>query len=626
MRILNGCLKKNYLFFALLLLVFIGLSKNSYGSCAGSSPVWTSTPDPESVASCVGKASPGDTINVIAGNGRVSWGAGAVNIPVEKPLNIIGPGSTKLIIDLTGNVVITINPYIGTIELPATRISGFKFDSPRDAKFSAIRAKGQGWRIDHCEYESIESAGSVAGGFFVEATGINTNVQPYGLIDNNVIINGKIDIAGALNSYDQSVAWADALDLGGPTATYVEDNTFSTSYPTVTAKHLMFDGGYASKGVFRYNTVTNGDVQNHGLQSAGDRGSRKTEFYGNTFHYLNDCGFISIELLAGTGVAFNNEITGVAPSYGLGFELKRGGTSVGCLGVCDGSHVWDGNEGGQSGWLCRDQVGSGGDLSIWSDYDESCSGVPPAQIKSPVYAWNIIGAQNALYNYNTKQIKPNRDYYHSDSAACHAGGASCTTGVGCGTLAARPVACDIGVGYWATEQSCTAMVGMVGANPNTPISGTLYKCTETNTWTAYYQPYTYPHPLRGSCSPSCSGKQCGDDGCGGSCGTCLSGQVCANGQCQASCISSWNCTDWSACVNLQQARACIDKNNCGSTVGKPSESQSCTMQCAHEADLMPCDNCVNQDEIAQYIVKWKGGSANILSLMDAIKLWRRGCY
>jgi hypothetical protein len=35
-----------------------------------------------------------------------------------------------------------------------------------------------------------------------------------------------------------------------------------------------------------------------------------------------------------------------------------------------------------------------------------------------------------------------------------------------------------------------------------------------------------------TCTPSCSGKQCGDDGCGGSCGSCASGQTCgSNGQC-----------------------------------------------------------------------------------------------
>ena len=33
------------------------------------------------------------------------------------------------------------------------------------------------------------------------------------------------------------------------------------------------------------------------------------------------------------------------------------------------------------------------------------------------------------------------------------------------------------------------------------------------------------------CTASCSGKQCGDDGCGGSCGSCQSGQSCEDGQC-----------------------------------------------------------------------------------------------
>jgi V8-like Glu-specific endopeptidase len=38
----------------------------------------------------------------------------------------------------------------------------------------------------------------------------------------------------------------------------------------------------------------------------------------------------------------------------------------------------------------------------------------------------------------------------------------------------------------------------------------------------------------GGCTPSCDGRQCGDDGCGGVCGTCADGQTCsADGQCQS---------------------------------------------------------------------------------------------
>ena len=71
------------------------------------------------------------------------------------------------------------------------------------------------------------------------------------------------------------------------------------------------------------------------------------------------------------------------------------------------------------------------------------------------------------------------------------------SGVRCGTLANIPITCSIGQGYWATAQSCSDLTGLVGVAPSTPISGTLYKCTAPNTWTSYYTPYTYPHPLAG---------------------------------------------------------------------------------------------------------------------------------
>jgi hypothetical protein len=34
-----------------------------------------------------------------------------------------------------------------------------------------------------------------------------------------------------------------------------------------------------------------------------------------------------------------------------------------------------------------------------------------------------------------------------------------------------------------------------------------------------------------TCTPQCTGKECGDDGCGGSCGTCGTGQTCGGGTC-----------------------------------------------------------------------------------------------
>lgn len=45
--------------------------------------------------------------------------------------------------------------------------------------------------------------------------------------------------------------------------------------------------------------------------------------------------------------------------------------------------------------------------------------------------------------------------------------------------------------------TCTPAAGFWNTNTNT-----LYTCTATNTWTEYYKPYTYPHPLTQDTAPA----------------------------------------------------------------------------------------------------------------------------
>ncbi len=72
----------------------------------------------------------------------------------------------------------------------------------------------------------------------------------------------------------------------------------------------------------------------------------------------------------------------------------------------------------------------------------------------------------------------NRDFYNENPLF------DGTNGVGVGTFAKRPSTCVLpanartGVGYWATDQSI------------------LYVATANNTWTVFFTPYTYPHPLQ----------------------------------------------------------------------------------------------------------------------------------
>jgi hypothetical protein len=91
-----------------------------------------------------------------------------------------------------------------------------------------------------------------------------------------------------------------------------------------------------------------------------------------------------------------------------------------------------------------------------------------------------LGLNKSAWNYN---------------ASCT--GSSCSSGVGCGSSAPTGT-CTTGVGYWVTSYSPCSTPPTAMADMKTYIqAGRFYRCTTTNTWTLYYTPYTYPHPLRG---------------------------------------------------------------------------------------------------------------------------------
>jgi hypothetical protein len=99
----------------------------------------------------------------------------------------------------------------------------------------------------------------------------------------------------------------------------------------------------------------------------------------------------------------------------------------------------------------------------------------PNQRSEPLYSWlntnNGSAYTNLLRVAHTPTVQENRDFFNFNTSF------DGTTGVGAGLRSARPSTCTKGVGYWATDEK------------------TFYVATANNTWSAYYKPYVYPHPL-----------------------------------------------------------------------------------------------------------------------------------
>lgn len=61
-----------------------------------------------------------------------------------------------------------------------------------------------------------------------------------------------------------------------------------------------------------------------------------------------------------------------------------------------------------------------------------------------------------------------------------------------------------------------------------------------------------------------------------------------------SCLENWSCSAWSSCINGSQSRTCTDSNSCGTTINRPSLSQSCT--CTPIWQCSTWSSCINNNQ------------------------------
>jgi hypothetical protein len=119
------------------------------------------------------------------------------------------------------------------------------------------------------------------------------------------------------------------------------------------------------------------------------------------------------------------------------------------------------------------------------------------------------------------------------------------------------------------------------------------------------------HKKKKRCTPRCTGRVCGKDGCGGTCGVaCTNGRVCQNGTCRCptECCVDPDCAAGQLCAQGQcvtgQGACALGTDACLTplpTCGAPScycSTRNGTTRCGNHVPISACDSCTSDADCA----------------------------
>ena len=396
------------------------------------------------VSAAVSKAKAGDTVIVPAGS--ASW---ANQLVATKGINLIGAGIGKTVI--IGNYAASGDRLSSLAYLVVYRPANPELNEPFRLSGFSFNCNNKCDGIFICNYPSIAVINKVR----VDHNRIYnvSRAMPfaifghvYGVADNNTFEGCYISV-----DYRDDKTWNNlTYEFGSGKGFYFEDNIFvgghvdrciirSEMGAMWVARYNMFDASSLTASLYPW-------FDEHGNIPGAHHSVMGAELYENTITMPG----------------------GAASIYDVLITQVRGGKAL----------VYNNISYSRQAYL---QVREEYLDFLNAPANNPLSGQP--QHVSDTYFWNnrlngtdlISVSINQSVNYGGSMgllPRPNRDYWFQGATF------DGTSGVGFGPLSGRPNTCTLGVGYWATDTK------------------TLYKCTSTNTWIAYYTPYVYPHPLR----------------------------------------------------------------------------------------------------------------------------------
>jgi len=479
---------------------------------------------PRDVQNAMSAAVAGDTVVIPAGT--CSWTTGVSwDAPPDVTLkgagtSVTGGGDKTVIVDdyASGSPLL----YINVGATGTFRMTGITFESgsgsTKDNGTIKIVGSGATARLDHLHL-NFTSTNNYK---ILHIDGVN------GVLDHSIIYLKNLNAIYLSNSGSDGMAnevWSEPTGFGKSGFFFIEDNVIKGSVEEHAARVVdIFWGG---KAVIRFNTIVAAcGFSEHATGAwTNGRGARAVELYCNTFIQgdgQTEPNRAMASIGSGPALIWGNRADGVFKQPYVASVVranddtyKQSATPDG-WGYCGtdfngtGSN-WDGGTALGTdpvyGYPCLDQPGRGiGDLIIGAHPNKvnSTTGTIcwPHQALEPIYIWDNTDTPapgySKTYVMDSNRIVANRDYYPRASGPQTSPTTPFdgTTGTGWGTLANRPTTCTPGVAYFATDQGSwnTSSSNPYGVQMN-GADGVLYKCTAPNTWTLYYTPYTYPHPL-----------------------------------------------------------------------------------------------------------------------------------
>lgn len=386
-------------------------------------------------------------------------------------------------------------------------------------------------RVDHCHLIVTPS----------DATGFELDGKIEGVFDHDVL-----DLGDASTFTNGIRVYNDLLDsVGNGDGGFQAPSDWGSQH-FIFLESSQINGGFtndcadAGRMVERYNAFLNTQnaMQAHPTKDyAGPaRGCRAQEFYHN---YINtNSTFAIIGGQGGTWLIWGNTVSSSTASW-----FWAGATYRSCSG-CNGAPAgvfppngwgqcgsdmnypgtpgtpspWDGNSSTTTGYPCLDGLGRGQqqDAMNGADFPNRVDTVTgkqswPHQYLEPIYMWmntlpSGLYTQESLNQDDTTQN--GRDIYYDNLSF------NGSSGTGYGALASRPATCTPGPGGTYAESPTGSYGVAYFATDANGGRGELYVCTATNTWTAIYEPYVYPHPLVSGISAG-GGAGAGGTGAGG---------------------------------------------------------------------------------------------------------------